>query len=273
MIVCSVEKDEIELLKGLAPEEELNAIYRDEDISSLALIDGDDIVGCLIGTISGGVYRVYWLYVEPGSRRKGGAKKLIRTLKEILDTMAISIHVAWEGESDINEELCGFLDSQGFLREKNKEIKSYSIKISSIAPAEKTNKKSDKVISFEELGESFLKNMQNDEAANEERMMPEGGFLNPAIRKDLSLAVIKKDKPIAYIVFIENKDVLELSTLYSTGASNTIISYLLYEACYVLKEKCDENQILHITVVNEGVDSLVKYFIPTAREISNSYYG
>ncbi|WP_028234547.1 GNAT family N-acetyltransferase [Pseudobutyrivibrio sp. MD2005] len=273
MIVCRVEKEETELLHGLAPEEELNAFYRDENISALALIDGDEIVGCLIGEIIGGVYRVYWLYVEPASRRKGGAKKLIRTLKEILDTMAISIHVAWEGEPDVNEELCGFLNAQGFLREKNQEIKSYSVKISSIAPAEKTNKKSDKVVSFEELGKDFLESMQNDEAANEERMMPEGGFLNPAIRKDLSFVVVKKDKPIAYIVFMENGDVLELSTLYSTGASNTIISYLLYEASYVLKEKCDENQILHINAVSEGVEALVKYFIPDAIEVSNSYYG
>lgn len=274
MIVCKVEKEEYEILKGLAPDEDVNAFYEDEDISAFALIDGDDVIGTLIGTIVNEAYQVYWLYVEPEYRRRGGGKLLISALKKILTTVGVPIHIAWEGEPEISKEICLFLLTQGFTKEREKEIRSYSVHVSDIDPTEKMKKKSDKVVTFESLGKGYLSKMEKDKKANESRMVPEGGFLAKDIRKDLSLAYIQAEKPIAYIVLKEDEDnVLELSTMYSSGEANTVITYLLYELANLLKDKCDENQVLHINSVTEGVDALIKYFIPTAEEIGYSYYG
>ena len=255
MIVCKVEKEEYEILEGLAPEEDVNAFYEDEDISAFVLIDGDDVVGTLIGTIVDGAYQVYWLYIEPDSRGKGGGKLLIQTLKEVLSYINVPIHIAWEGEPEISKEICLFLLTQGFKKEREKAVRSYSVHISDIAPAEKIKKRSDKVVTFEKLSKDFLKKVGKD------------------VRKDLSVAYLKGEKPIAYVELKEEGDLLEISTLYSTGEANAIISYLLYELVYLLEKKCDPNQVLHINAVTEGVDSLIKYFIPSAEDISYSYYG
>lgn len=273
MIVCRVEKEQYDLLEGLALSSDIEQFRNNENIGALALIDGDYIVGTLIGSIVNGVYQVYWIYVEPESRRKGGGKMLVRTLREILDVLMIPIHAAWEGAWDTSEDICAFWESLDFTKEMNKEVRSYSVRISQIEPIKGFDKKSDKISTFEELGQDYLKKMQKDNAANEIRMIPEGGFLASDIRRDLSLVFIKENKPIAYIVFKEQGEILELSTLYSSAGSNAIISYLLYEAVNRLKEKCANNQILHINAVTEGIDELVKYFIPTADEISYSYYG
>lgn len=274
MIVCKVEKEEYEILEGLAPEEDVNAFYEDEDISAFVLIDGDDVVGTLIGTIVNEAYQVYWLYVEPEYRRQGGGKLLISTLKKILSYVNVPIHIAWEGEPEISKEICLFLLNQGFTKEREKEIRSYSVHISDIDPTEKMKKRSDKVVSFESLGKEFLRNMEKDKDANKSRMVPEGGFLAKDIRKDLSLAYLKGEEPIAYVVLKEDNDnVLQLNTMYSSGEANTVITYLLYELAYLLKDKCDGNQLMHINAVTDGVDALIKYFIPTAEEIGYSYYG
>jgi len=48
MIVCRVEKEQYDLLEGLASSSDIEQFRNNENIGALALIDGDYIVGTLI---------------------------------------------------------------------------------------------------------------------------------------------------------------------------------------------------------------------------------
>lgn len=111
-----VDKKNIDVVKGVFPEETVNAILEDMPVTALIAISDEMAVGFLAGVWDEYTFMLDYLFVPPEHRRQGIGKAMLRSLCSELEKKVKDVRICCEytGLDEERETLAGFFEAEGF---------------------------------------------------------------------------------------------------------------------------------------------------------------
>ena len=232
-------------------------------------------VGALVGRFTDEhEYEIMSLFVLPEYRKQGVGEKLLETLSSVLGDEDADVSISFACLSDDEQELMQFLERNGFEEYRNPDSHIFAVTIEQIAKSELlSEKKSANYPCFNDLSEKQIEAL-NEFTGDGFMPKPVGGFASDRVEKDVSVAIFKGSKPVAYAVIErENDDLLVLSSLYVDEKQRSTALIRLLGCCFVrLDDKYTEDTVLLLPAVNADSENLFDKFFEGESGIEDVFY-
>ena len=220
-------------------------------------------VGALCGRfVSPQKYRITSIFVSPDVRRRGVATFMMETLYSILPDHGMDIIMDVQRTTKDGVALCSFMESIGFEEYYSEDNALYVTDFVSVGTLKVSAAKDTDVRFFAMIPQSAFYNFVP--AEGEFAPLPEGGFFDEAIDRNLSVGILRDGRLIAYaIVETYDSNSLLLHSLYvEEGESKTLLMTLVATLKDAAEKKFDTDSKLYIPTANERMAEFVEKLFP-----------
>lgn len=171
-----------------------------EAISALAVTIHELAVGAIAGVVTGSRMEILSLYVAPEYRRQGVGTLLVETMLTLARESSYGVEISFTVTEEEHEVLRLFLETLEFKKEEDYGEAIYLTTVGELSnKILKNNTKTNAGVSFFELGTHVLSSTTK-QAIHLHEQIPEGGLEAKTVDRDLSVAIIKNEEVVAYIV-------------------------------------------------------------------------
>lgn len=220
-------------------------------------------VGALCGRFeSPKEYRITSIFVSPDMRRRGVGTFMMETLYDILPEKYVNILIDVQKNTTDGSDLCAFMDKMGFTEVYSKDNALYvtsfqALEMLKLPPSNKAD-----VRLFSMIPQHVFYNFMPEEG--EYAPLPEGGFFDDEINRDLSIGILNEGELVAYAIVKEyDRRSLALICLYvKESESNTLLMTLVSVLKNEALKKYDLDTELFIPTANERMAEFVEKIIP-----------
>ncbi len=220
-------------------------------------------VGALCGRfVSPQKYRITSIFVSPDVRRRGVATFMMETLYSVLPEHGMDIIMDVQRTTKDGVALCSFLESIGFEEYYSENNALYSADFVSIERIKVSAAKDTDVRFFSMIPQSAFYNFAP--AEGEYAPLPEGGFADEAIDRDLSVGILRDGRLIAYAIVetYDGNNILIHSLYVEEGESKTLLMTLVATLKNEAEKRFDMDTKLFIPTANERMAEFVEKIFP-----------
>ncbi len=229
---------------------------------------GSVAAGAIAGAVRGDSFVLSSFYVSPEYRNQGGGGRLIDELTGLLSGEVSQIRVGFPVTEPDHEILEDFLIKRDFEERVSDSNSMFRIKLSDLLSNAmlKSIPASPKVLTLSDANDYDLKKEQK-RAMVAGDPIPEGGFFTPMVRKDLSAVYSEKDAIMGYLIVEESESGGLCVSSALNRAGMKAFPLLLRKVLDNLKDKCSEDTVLMIPVINSTSSGIVKKLVPDAKQV------
>ena len=275
-IIGHIGKEEVEYFTNFLLEDSVAAIRSGNPQVALGVSEDGVACGAIAGVLKEHVFIIKSLYISPDYRGKGYGSDLLDFLRYFLrnHTKVQGIMISYTITEEEHLSLQPFLEKAFFQQEEDWGRTIYGIKlkdvkesplydVSSVCPSH--------IIPFTEISTNLLENAaQNAQLA--EVPLPESSLTSDKICKELSCAVMEKDKVKGFaVVDYSFAGHLTLSSIWTEECGIQQLPVLLKIIMNKAYEVYSEDTCVYFQAVNSSSVKLVKSLVPMAIPVSKSF--
>ena len=260
LTVLGLDKENISGFSHLLTENAKEEILAEDGTTAFVAKLGDQYAGALAGRfISPARYQISSIYVKKDCRRQGVGSFLLETLHRLFEGKQVEVSAEFVMITKEEQLLEPFFEKAGFEEylptgghvfvtdlQAVSELKIMSMNVKQVHT----------LVPFCEMSSYLFHNMQSPEKGVF-MPLPEGGFSDPGIDRELSLGCVEDKKLMGYaIVEVLDEDILMLSHLYMDKALlKTALPMMLKQLKENALKKFKPDTKLYIPVVNPDLEN------------------
>lgn len=274
--ILGVDRSNIEDFSALFTEDAVKSILEEDGTTALVAKLEDEYAGALAGKlVTDTKYQLSSLFVAGDYRRQGVGTALLNALKNVLQGLSLEIFVSFLKLTEQEEGLAAFLEAMGFEEYAPSGAHVFATDLDAVSKLDFIDLNSNfDFTPFKEIPKTLFDRLK---AAPGRSFLPlpEGGFENAMIDRDLSLGLVTDRRLLGYII-VESLDekTVSLSHLYMDPslpqlAWLSMMKQLLTEG----KKKYKKGVRIILPVVNSYLEKWIEGFFPgeAIEEISVDY--
>ena len=208
-------------------------------------------------------------YIAPEYRGKGGGRFLLDETKRLFGKKNMEFNVEFLIYDKEQEDFANFLEHYGFMS-ADPEYDCYLTTVGELKNTKLYGKEGEG-IDFSSISPQTFKLTENN-AENNDAMLPLGGFSSPRIDRDVSVGIEKNGIMESYVVFeTTGKNNLILTAVHSKDKSPVILLHMLEKSAALLKQKYTKDSKILIQSADNSTDVIIGNVFEDATDISCRY--